>query len=175
MESSHGTQRLTILEAAAVVLATVLFVVVGANVVMRYLFVSFAWSEEVTITLFIWLVYLGAALAFRRGEHPTVEIGYQSLRRKLPRRAMVALDVILAFLTTVFLLVFGIGLAGMMRLTWGQSRGIVPGFRIGFLYLGVLISCIASLLSVGRSTLALLRTARSGGKRENASGGSSII
>jgi len=175
MESSHGTRRLTILEMVAVFLVAVLFVVLAANIAMRYVGVTFVWVEEFTIALFIWLVFLGATLAFRRGEHPVVELGYQTLRRKLPWRVMVAVDVILAFLTMVFLLVFGIGLAGMMRRTWGQSLGIVPGFRVGFLYLGVLISCIASLLSVGHRTLTRLRTARSGGIQENASGGSSII
>lgn len=170
MPDSLGKRRLPVLESAALGIVTVLFVILLGQVVLRYLGVTFVWVEEVSIALFIWLVFLGAALAFRRGEHPIVELGYQALRQKLSRPGTAAVDLLLAACTLAFLVVLGIGLAAMTRQTWNLASGLVPGFRVGFVYLGVLGCCLASLWAVLRRTRAILRE----GSAQGASG-SSII
>lgn len=55
-------------------LLALMVVLTFANVVLRYAFSSgFVWSEEVTRLSFIYLVYLGAVLAFRDNEHLGVD------------------------------------------------------------------------------------------------------
>ncbi|MFT4275041.1 MAG: TRAP transporter large permease subunit [Rhodopseudomonas sp.] len=80
-ERLHAPQRKTLigaLEAAlglmveipAAILVVVEVVVLFAGVVSRYVFHSpLIWSDELASILFLWLAMLGAAVAFRRGEH----------------------------------------------------------------------------------------------------------
>ncbi len=55
------------------VAAGLLFVeilILGSGVASRYVFDSpLTWTDELASTLFLWLSMLGAAIAFRRGEH----------------------------------------------------------------------------------------------------------
>ncbi len=60
--------------------AVILAVMVGVaflNVVVRYCTnFSFAWSEEVTINLFVWAVLLGTSAVFRDGGHLGMNLIY---------------------------------------------------------------------------------------------------
>lgn len=61
------------------IMATIAFL----NVVVRYCTsFSFAWSEEITINLFVWVTLLGTARAFRNGTHLAMSIFYDSLPKK---------------------------------------------------------------------------------------------
>ena len=54
------------------------------NVIVRYCTsFSFAWSEELTISFFVWIVLLGTARAFRDGGHLGMSLLYESLPKKL--------------------------------------------------------------------------------------------
>ncbi|NLM71789.1 MAG: TRAP transporter small permease, partial [Synergistaceae bacterium] len=54
-----------------------------ANVVTRYfIFYALAFTEEVTINLFVWLVMLGTAIAFKKGANLSMTFVYD----KLPAR-----------------------------------------------------------------------------------------
>jgi len=65
-----GTNR-----AAIGVMMAVMFVLVFANVVTRYLFgVSIATTDEVSTFLMIWVTYLGAGLALREGRHAAIDL-----------------------------------------------------------------------------------------------------
>src|SRR3569833_3316251 len=62
----------------------VMVVLIFGNVVLRYAFNSgFAWAEELSRLMFVWLIFLGAILALRRHAHLGVEI----LQARLPRGA----------------------------------------------------------------------------------------
>lgn len=59
-------------------------IVVFGNVVARYVFHrAFAWSEEIALFMFVWLVFLGAVLALLRGRH----LGLDILINALPASA----------------------------------------------------------------------------------------
>ncbi|WP_027361398.1 TRAP transporter small permease [Halodesulfovibrio aestuarii] len=63
-----------------------LFVMVAiafSNVVTRYFIkLSFSWTEELTVNLFVWVVLLGTAHAFRKGDHLGVSLFYDKLPKK---------------------------------------------------------------------------------------------
>ena len=57
-----------------------------AQVASRYLMESpLAWTEELATMLFAWLVFIGAALALKRGEHFALDL-FVDLLPALPRR-----------------------------------------------------------------------------------------
>lgn len=57
-------------EWAASVLLMVMVTVAFANVVTRYFIkLPLAFTEELEVNLFVWLVLLGTSIAFRRGSH----------------------------------------------------------------------------------------------------------
>lgn len=64
-----------------------LFVMVSiafANVITRYCVkLSFSWTEELTVNLFVWVVLLGTSMAFRDQTHLGVGLFYD----KMPRNA----------------------------------------------------------------------------------------
>src|SRR5262245_63812270 len=59
-----------LVEIPAALLVVAEIVILFAGVVARYGFHRpLIWSDELASTLFLWLAMLGAAVAFRRGEH----------------------------------------------------------------------------------------------------------
>ena len=62
------------------VMVTVTFV----NVIVRYCTTfSFAWTEEITINFFVWVVLLGTARSFREGGNLCMNLLYETLPRPL--------------------------------------------------------------------------------------------
>ncbi|MBQ7608372.1 MAG: TRAP transporter small permease [Desulfovibrionaceae bacterium] len=74
------------------------------NVVVRYCSsFSFAWSEEITTNLFVWVVLLGTSCAFRDRSHLSVNLLYS----RLPVPARVFFTLLVAGLSITFFLVLG--------------------------------------------------------------------
>jgi len=87
-------------ESLVVVLMMAMTSLVLLNVVTRYGFrFSFAWAEELSRFLMIWVVYIGAGLALRSGNHVAFEYA-QSL---LPPRVVVWLRALVAVGILAFL------------------------------------------------------------------------
>ncbi|UZP66254.1 TRAP transporter small permease [Desulfovibrio mangrovi] len=63
--------------------SALLFVMVSIafiNVITRYCIkMSLAWTEEITVNLFVWVVLLGTAFAFRKDSHLGVTMFYDAL------------------------------------------------------------------------------------------------
>ncbi len=90
---------------------------------------------ELAIYSFIWIIYLGAALASRYNQHVRFDILYQ----RLPRRVSLALDLFFHLLTNVTLLVILYPVTKYMvdmyrikssalRIPWSFLLGIYPVF-----------------------------------------------
>ena len=91
--------------AAALVLAEV--VILFAGVVARYAFdMPLVWVEEVAVTLFLWLVSLGAVIALRRGEHMRMTV-LVALIGPLGRRLASAFAAVLVVVVALGLLIPG--------------------------------------------------------------------
>lgn len=64
------------------IMATIAFI----NVIVRYCTsFSFAWTEEMTVNFFVWVVLLGTARAFRTGGHLGMTLFYDALPRPARR------------------------------------------------------------------------------------------
>lgn len=63
-------------EYAAVAMLAALWILLTAQVVLRFGFgLGYAWIEEISRMLFIWLIFLGAVVAMRDNLHIRVEAG----------------------------------------------------------------------------------------------------
>ncbi len=77
----------------------VMLVVTFANVVTRYLITyPLAFTEEITISMFVWIVLLGTSVAFRRNAHLAMTFFYDLMPRGLKKLCfLVSTAVSLAF------------------------------------------------------------------------------
>lgn len=89
-----------LLEDAAALLVAALAAVTLAQVFSRYLLaVSLVWVEEAARFLFTWVIWLGAAVALRRGQH----IAFTFLTDRLPPRARAVTSALVDLLAVGFL------------------------------------------------------------------------
>ncbi len=125
----------------AALLATV-FLIVFANVVLRYIFgFSLSWVEELSRYLMIWSAWLAMGLALREGAH----IAIDSLLAALPRHAARAVRVVV-FLAIV---VFAVSLAWLgtsyALFAWGQKTAVMR-LSLGMVYLAIPIGALLLLV-----------------------------
>lgn len=168
-------RRLAALEKVAVFLVALLFAALLVQVLLRPFDVSFVWIGELSIPLFIWIVFIGAAIASRRGEHPYVEIGYLAAARHLSARGRRYLDAILAVAAIAFYAVFIAGLVGMTVQTWDHVPGLLPGYRVGYLYLGALVGVLGCLVATLARLVAWWRASSDAGPTGRQGDSGSII
>lgn len=134
-----------------------IIVLTFCQVVSRYLFnFTFAWVEEVSRYLFMWIVALGSAVAFQQGAHMSIDAVDAHLP-KGARRYLHILRIALSIVAVGFLTYSGILVAWRNR---GSSFFSLPGFPAvlgymsvpvaGFLMLWFLSGRILPLLSIRR-------------------------
>ena len=94
----------TVLSYVVAVLLVAMSGTVFGNVVCRYfLDASLAWYEEVSRFLLIWIVFLGAVIAFIRGDHLGIDVIFMVLRPRYRRMVVVAADaLVLVCLAVMF-------------------------------------------------------------------------
>lgn len=138
-KTSHPWMRVA--EGAMAVCLGLMAVAVFVNVVLRYGFGSgIVASEELSRLLFVWMVFIGAAAAYPRGEH----MAFTSLAAKLARRPRA-----FALLTALVRLLV---IAACVMLAWGawqqvlvgmDSRSVVLGYPAALLPLPALLCALA--------------------------------
>jgi len=133
-------------------------VVVTAQVLFRYVLNrSLAWTEELSRYLFVWIIFLGAALAIRDATHIRIDM----LVTRLPKAAARAIGalthwLILAFL--VLLVVLG------FRLVHHTAGTPTPTLRLpeNLVYYAALpVSFLLAVYYVAKQILAAIRSDRS--------------
>ena len=95
-------------EGACVLVFVVMTVVAFVNVITRYVVqYSLAFTEEIVVSLFVWLTLLGSAIAFREGSH----LAFTYLVDRAPpalRRLALWLSSTLSVLLFVLLIYYGL-------------------------------------------------------------------
>ncbi len=99
-------------EALCAFLFGLMAIITFANVVTRYLLrYSFAFTEELVVSFFVWVTLLGASIAFREGSH----LGFTFITDRLPRqlqKSLIWVSAGLAVLLFIFLIFFSIRQVG---------------------------------------------------------------
>ncbi|WP_111735444.1 TRAP transporter small permease [Roseovarius amoyensis] len=116
--------------------------VVGANVALRYLTNnSLPWADEVARYLMIWMTFVGAGLALRRGGH----VAISNLQDVLPTRAQIILrtGIVLALLA-FFIFMIVTGQEYMTRMQYQKT----PALRLPFIYVYAAMPIGFALLGV---------------------------
>ncbi|SES28051.1 TRAP-type C4-dicarboxylate transport system, small permease component [Salipaludibacillus aurantiacus] len=94
----------TIIKVTIACIALVMFVLVFLNVVLRYLFSSgITWSSEVARYLLIWLIFLGAVLAFKENAHLNVDVLFKKFNQKTKKVVYILSSFLMLF---VILMIF---------------------------------------------------------------------
>ncbi|ASS89454.1 TRAP transporter small permease [Aeribacillus pallidus] len=134
----------------AAISAAAIFVVVVWQVIARLLGVPSPWTEEVTRYLFIWLIFLGIGVGFRKAESARVTI----LIKYAPKILNKTFTVIYAVATIGFfgfMLVYGIELMSQQINTNETSAALLlPMWVIG---LSVPFSAVVGILNVIQSLI----------------------
>ncbi|MDK2783276.1 MAG: C4-dicarboxylate transporter, DctQ subunit [Thermococcaceae archaeon] len=77
------------------VMIAIMVTVAFVNVITRYFIkISLAWTEELEVNLFVWLVLLGTAMAFKKGGHLGMGFIYEKFPPKY-RKSLFAMSVAL--------------------------------------------------------------------------------
>lgn len=64
-----------LLEGASCLLLALMSIIVFFNVVARYVFAkAFPWTEEISLFMFTWIIFIGALLAFKRHRHLGIDL-----------------------------------------------------------------------------------------------------
>jgi TRAP-type C4-dicarboxylate transport system permease small subunit len=111
-------------EGACVLLLAVMTLVAFVNVVTRYLIrFSLAFTEELVVSLFVWLTLLGTAVAFREGSH----LAFTFLVDRCPgalRRPSIWLSAALGVALFGLLIYFGLGQIRSERMLGTTSEAL---------------------------------------------------
>lgn len=119
----------------------VMAVSVFVNVVLRYGFgTGIAASEELSRLLFVWLVFIGAAAAYPRGEHMAFTGLLSVLRRR--RGVMPVMAVVIRVLVVAACAMLGWGAWQQVVVGMG-SHSVVLGYPTALLPLPALLCALA--------------------------------
>jgi TRAP-type transport system small permease protein len=141
-------------------LMTVMVGIVFANVIARYyLSAALAWSEEVARFMLIWMVFLGAVLAYVNDEH----LGLDILTRCFPRRVQYGLAVLadLLVMVAVYLLIHGGAVLMRDSWEWGSPATDTP---YGYVYVVVPVCGALLFLQAFGKMVSHLRAMGRGGE-----------
>ncbi len=82
--------RIRIDELVSAILLAVMAIIAFVNVINRYFFhKGFAFTEEITVNLFVWITLLGIAIAFRRGANLKMTNLFDMFSPNLKRAALI--------------------------------------------------------------------------------------
>ena len=131
-----------IMDKVTLLILILLNLIVGLQVFSRYMLNhSLFWSEELARYLFIWLVFLSAAIVLRREGHIQVSFFVERLALGLRRAIVVLVDLLLLWFTAT-ILVQSIRLASMVRTVLTAAMEI-PWTLV---YLGIVLGMTAMVL-----------------------------
>lgn len=123
-----------------------LIVIIFFNVISRYFInMPFMWAEELGRYLFIWIVYLGAAQAFKNNRHLVVDY----LINKIPEPLKTYLD--LTIQITLILFISFLFYYGVKFAMFGRGRASYS-FNLGlsFFYAAIPVGSMCMLLNILR-------------------------
>ena len=105
-------------EALGAIVLMIMAVVTFVNVVTRYVIIyPLAFTEEVTVRLFVWLVLMGASICFRRNSHLAMSFFYNLLPMYLKK--------------VCFCISTGLSIVFFILLAWLGSIQVIDEIELG--------------------------------------------
>jgi TRAP-type transport system small permease protein len=134
--------------------------IVSIQVLLRYVLSSpVSWSDELAVTAFVWVVFLGASSAMKRGMH----IGVDALTSLAPRRAQ---DVLAILINLIILwLLYRFVTDGWSFSMLAMTTKVTPILRIpyGYINLAVPVGSALMMVRVTQGTIVRIRALMSAG------------
>ena len=125
-------------ELLAVASFILLCVSVSIQVIARYFFnLTFSWGEEFPIFIFLWVSFVAAAVAYRDGNHLSVDFIVDRFPLKL-RKAIFYINMLLSLAFICILFYY----EGKMTLAVRQSTFVVMKISKAWCYVGIPVSCL---------------------------------
>jgi len=139
---------------SVIALSGVLFFTI-INVIFRFVLHSpIDWAEEVTLGLFIWMVFIGISSAMKRGGH----VGVDYFMLKMPKPIRTIFNIIGA-IAIYFVLIFVFIYLGL-DLTAQAASKITPVLGLSYQYIDIAVP-VGGLLTAIHYTIYLIRSFRS--------------
>lgn len=110
------------------------------------------WSNAVGRYIYIYIVLIGSAMAYIKGEHPTINLFYDRCGRKT--RLIIDLTnylVVMSF--SILMILFGLNHSIKM---WPIMSPVLPFFSMGILYLSVPLSFTIVFIYTVKATMKLI-------------------
>jgi TRAP-type transport system small permease protein len=144
----------------AITLMVVLVVIVFSSVISRYfLNSSIAWAEEISRFILIWMVFIGAVLAYANKEHLGLDIVVDIVPRKAGKILRLLADVAVFYALTLVI-------NGGYKLTVNSMDSLTPALEIpsGYMYLIVPIAGVLMAIITVADAWRQVSEIREGGK-----------
>lgn len=119
--------------------------IVSINIFSRFFFnTSIAWTEEVSLGLFVWLVFAGFSVVMKNNEHVSIDYFVRKLPGKWYRINQYLVIAIVFFSVLIVFVLWGLILS--IQSTWN----ITPVLGIGYewIYLSVPVGGLLSLYHI---------------------------
>ena len=129
-----GSKLAKMIEKTNGVLMAIVVVLLFLQVFTRYINItSFLWAGEAALWIFVWVVFLGAAVLFYKKEHMIVDIIEYFLPRKTKEKILKLLAKIIRMICWVFLVIV---FYYSIIFTISVANQYAVSFRLSRLYLG---------------------------------------
>jgi TRAP-type C4-dicarboxylate transport system permease small subunit len=125
-------------------LFSILFIIVLAIVCRGILHIPVSFTDELSRSVYIIMVFLGASVALRDRSHVTVDIVTNIVPEKVKR----ILRIVSAILTIPFIVAMTIGATEDVMRYWTSVISTVGWLKVGYLYLGVAISGVLMIFYI---------------------------
>lgn len=110
------------------VILLMMIVVISMHIFFRYMLNNpLAWTEEIARVLFIWLVFLGAALGLKDNSHPKVEYFFNKFPEKMKSLVTIFHAILIMFFSV------SVVLSGVQMLSLTADE-VMPGSDVSQLF-----------------------------------------
>ena len=106
--------------AAMIIMSVIVFIQAGYRYIIGK---SFAWAEDLSILLMIWVTFLGGTLAIPKSQHSRIDF----LVKKLPKKLQKIVWVVDYLICAAFVILLAIHSVQIVKAKWGL---ISPGFPV---------------------------------------------
>lgn len=141
------------LEYVSAIYLAAIVIIIFINVVLRYGFnKGISWTEEVTVDLFIWVIFIGAILAAWDKLHIKVEVFVSKMPQKIQKFCLIFGNIIV--LIGFAIMVYG---AYLLTVATNESVSSTTGIPASYINVALLISLIGMGIIVLFQTYKSLR------------------